>query len=198
MRTWLGCGRRIAAMAWWAVAVLGATLAVAAAAELDGVAMPDTLRVDGVALRLNGMGVRTYSLFRVHIYVAGLYLPQPSSNAEAILQSDATKVLTMHFVHDVSAERARTAWQKGFDANCRAPCHLPQDKVRQFLAAVPDFRVGDESMLVFVGHAVQFRVNGHVMGTVDDGDFARTVLANFIGRSPANDPLKHGLLGMSD
>ena len=46
----------------------------AIAAELDGVTMPDLLQVAGTPLRLNGMGLRTYPLFRIHIYVAGLYL----------------------------------------------------------------------------------------------------------------------------
>ena len=47
---------------------------VAHAAKLGDVQMPDTLQVDGKTLHLNGYGLRKYSIFGIHIYVASLYL----------------------------------------------------------------------------------------------------------------------------
>jgi len=163
----------------------------AVAAELDGVAMPDVLQAAGTPLRLNGMGIRTYSLFRIHIYVAGLYLQRPTADAEAILQSESIKLLDVHFVHDVDVEHARDAWVTGFRDNCKPPCRLPSQDVARFLAAVPAFRKGDESMLLFSGHAVE-------LGTVSDPTFSRAILATFIGGYPPTEPLKHGLLGLPD
>jgi hypothetical protein len=57
------------------------------AAELNGIKLPDTRQVAEVTLVLNGLGLRTYSVFRVPIYVAGLYLEQRDSSADAILRS---------------------------------------------------------------------------------------------------------------
>ena len=57
----------------------------AEAAVLDGVTFPDTQTVAGRRLVLNGTALRTYSILRVHIYVAALYLERPSSNAAQIL-----------------------------------------------------------------------------------------------------------------
>src|SRR5947209_3668079 len=82
-------------------------------AERDGVSLPDRQQVNGVTLYLNGVGVRTYSVLQVHIYVAGLYLTHPSSNADQILRSGETKLLSLYFLHDVTAEQARTAWREG-------------------------------------------------------------------------------------
>ena len=42
--------------------------------------LPDTLQVDGKTLHLNGLGLRTYSFLRIHIYVAGLYLEHLSTD----------------------------------------------------------------------------------------------------------------------
>jgi hypothetical protein len=170
----------------------------AAGAELDGVSMPDLLQAAGTPLRLNGMGVRTYSMFLIHIYVAGLYLERPTSDAEAILGAKFTKLLMVHFVHDVSAERARDAWASGFLDNCRSPCHLRGADVERFLAAVPEFHRGDESSLLFHGQSVTIAVNGRVLGDVADPDFARTILATFIGGYPPSEQFKHGLLGLRD
>jgi hypothetical protein len=168
----------------------------AAAAELDGVTLPDTRVVDGTALRLNGIAVRTFSMFQIHVYVAGLYLPQPTRDAEAILHSGEAKLLDIHFIHDVTADRAREAWLSGFRDNCRPPCRIPSNMLDEFLKRVPDIRAGDTTTLMFNGPNVEFRVDGRPMGTVTDPTFTRTILATFIGSYPSTEPLKHGLLGL--
>jgi Chalcone isomerase-like len=167
----------------------------AVGAELDGVAMPDTLRAAGTPLTLNGMGVRTYSIFSIRIYVAGLYLEHPTRDPEAILNSDTVKLLQIRFVHDVDAERARDAWMRGFRNNCKAPCELPHPDLEQFLAAVPDFHSGDQSEMLFSGHSVAFSVNGRPYGTVSNPVFARTILANFLYGGPRLEGFRQGLLG---
>ena len=58
----------------------------AAAKELAGVNMPDTLSVGDKTLKLNGVGLRKKAIFKV--YVGGLYLETPSKDAAAILASD--------------------------------------------------------------------------------------------------------------
>lgn len=168
----------------------------ARAAEMDGVTMPDFREVGGAMLRLNGMGVRTYSMFHVHIYVAGLYLERPTSDPEAILNGNGPKLLDIHFVHDVSEGNARKAWSDGFADNCVAPCHLEPNDVARFLAQVPAFRRGDHSTLEFGPHGVTVTINGRSLGTIDNPTFARAMLATFIGPVPPTEPLKHGLLGL--
>jgi hypothetical protein len=168
----------------------------AAAASIDGVELPQVKQAAGLPLRLNGIGMRTYSVFGIHVYVAGLYLEHPTSDAEAILSSDGAKLLDIHFVHDVNADQARDAWVQGFEENCRPPCHLKGPDVLHFLSAVPAFRRGDESTLLFIGRTVQIAVNGRTLGTISDADFTRAILATFIGPHPPSEPFKHGLLGL--
>jgi hypothetical protein len=62
-------------------------LSPARAAELQGVSMPDQQDVAGIRLILNGIGLRTYSILRIRIYVAGLYLERPNHDAQATLNS---------------------------------------------------------------------------------------------------------------
>src|SRR6195952_5585746 len=97
---------------------------MAAAAELDGVVMPDKQDIASHHLVLNGLGLRTYSLLRVHIYVAGLYLERRSTDPNTILVSSQPKMLRFVFLHDVSAEDARNSWREALDRNCPAPCRL--------------------------------------------------------------------------
>jgi Chalcone isomerase-like len=166
------------------------------AADLDGVAMPDTRVIDGTRMRLNGIGLRTYSVFGVHIYVAGLYLEQPSANPDNILHSRERKLLEIRFLRDVDAEDARKAWQEGFAGNCQPPsCYLDPQDIRRFLSAVPPMHQGDETLLLFTPKGVDVTHNGQPMGSITDPHFAETMLATFIGPAPPTPRLKRELLG---
>ena len=51
----------------------------AAAKEVDGRAVPDTVTAEGKTLKLNGPGLRTKCIFKV--YVGALYLEKPTYDA---------------------------------------------------------------------------------------------------------------------
>src|SRR5262245_16103743 len=93
---------RVLGSAMTAVALLSGS---ARAAERAGVQMADTVNVRGQNLVLNGLGVREASAFKVDVYVAGLYVPQRSSDPGQILRPDQSKVMDMVFVHDVKRDQ---------------------------------------------------------------------------------------------
>lgn len=167
----------------------------ASAAQLEGVTLPDTQSVGRGQLQLNGIALRTYSVFRIPIYVAGLYLTHHDSDPDHILSSADVKLLDIRFVHDVAEESARTAWREGFDHNCVAPCRLAREDVERFIASVPATRKGDHFSILFTRDGAEFAINGRLIGSVTDHRFATTVLATFIGPEPPTARLKQELLG---
>ena len=169
--------------------------AMAAAAELDGVVMPDKQDIAGHHLVLNGLGLRTYSLLRIHIYVAGLYLERRTTDPAAILVSNQPKMLRFVFLRDVSAEDARKSWREALDRNCPAPCRLPANSIERFLAAIPSVHSGDTNTLLFTGRGVEFFINGQSAGRIENPDFKQVILSTFIGPSPTSEEVKAGLLG---
>ena len=87
-----------------AIFLLGLGLtAVASAADLAGVSVPDSAQVAGANLTLNGVGLR--KKFFVKIYVGGLYLPQKSADAAAIAASTGPDRILMHMIYEVSKEQ---------------------------------------------------------------------------------------------
>jgi Chalcone isomerase-like len=173
-------------------------VSAAAAVELDGVAMPEAQTVAGARLALNGLALRTYSFLRVHIYVAALYLEHRTSDAKAILDSGQTKLLRFAFLRDVDAETARKSWAEAFERSCPAPCHVAAESIDRFLAAVPSVRQGEISTLLFNDRGMDFLMNGRLVGLVADTEFARIILATFIGQHPTSDEVKAGLLGVPE
>ncbi len=166
----------------------------AIAAELDGIHLPDAVHIEGKTLVLNGIGQRLYSFLRVPIYVAGLYVQHPSTDANAILDSSEVKLLTIKFQHDVSAGDARTAWREGFDDNCVAPCHLDPDAISRFLAAVPAMHAGDVYTILFTPGGARVDADEHPLGMIRLPGFAQAMLATFLGPRPASLPVKQALL----
>jgi hypothetical protein len=196
----LTCNTREAFVRRWScrvltmLALLAPFSTTATAAQLGGVYLPDAVHIEGKTLVLNGIGQRLYSFLRVPIYVAGLYVQHPSTDANAILDSPEVKLLTIKFQHDVSAEDARTAWRDGFDDNCVAPCHLDPNAVSRFLAAVPAMHVGDIYTILFTPDGARVDAGKHPLGVIRLPRFAQAMLATFLGPRPASFPVKEALL----
>ncbi len=178
-----------------AAAILACSLGPAGAAQMAGVILPDTWTVGTTRLALNGIGLRTYSILAIHIYVAGLYLRQRSHDGDAILDSPGIKLVEMHFVHDVSADSMRGAWRKGLVRNCVAPCVLSQTLMAQFLAALRPVKAGENVTLVFRPDGADAYFNMQPVGHIADAQFAKLMLSVFIGQNATVPDLKQELLG---
>ena len=70
------------------------TVAAVPAREVSGVKMPEVVSVAGRDLRLNGMGVRKMHLF-FEVYVVGLYLEKPTTEARAAITTSRNAFSTM-------------------------------------------------------------------------------------------------------
>jgi len=167
------------------------------AAELYGVAMPDSVSVDGKPLQLNGLGPRKATVFKVKVYVAGLYVDAKSNDGAAILASSGSKKLDLKFVREVEAGKIRDAWSEGLDKkeNCGGDCAPFQAKLAQLNAGMVDMKVGDTMSFLFRPSGVTVEVKGEVKPEIPGADFARALLSIWLGPNPPNSELKKGLLG---
>ena len=154
----------------WRIAAVVAILATPVLArEVAGIGFPETRQAGGVALRLNGAGVRLYSVFRVQVYAAALYLERPGGGAEAVLRSAQTKLIEVHALRAVAAE------------------------AEAFVGAVQPSAVGAVETYLFGPGGLHVALNGRPAGAYGPG-FAHLVLSTFIGASPPTEALKQALL----
>src|SRR6266481_5390714 len=122
------------------VILAASTLHTAALArELEGATLADTLTAGGKTLKLNGLGLRKKAMFKV--YVGGLYLESPSKDAGAILASDQSKAIRLHFLRDLKKGQLVEAFQEGFDANAKDKA-AQKAALDKMLALVPDVKEG--------------------------------------------------------
>lgn len=164
------------------------------AASLAGVTLPDSAQAGGKTLVLNGLGLRTK--FMVKVYVAGLYLEQKSSDASAILKSDGTKRLVMHFVRGVSKKQMTDAFEESFNDNSPDAVKTMKADIDRLLAALEDLQKDDEMIFTEVsGTGTTLSVKGKDKLTIAGPAFARVLFSVWLGPKPPNADLKKGILG---
>lgn len=180
-------------------ALLAATFflspALSFAVEVKGVSFKDEVLVGKKKLILNGVGLRTKTFFKVKVYLAGLYLEKPSTDYEAVLNSNEVKKIELVFLRDVDGKAIIESWKEGFGKNCKPHCKELAPK----LEALDDLtrNVKNKQWVYFTFYPDHFVLGSQGRETsIEGGEFSRVVLATFIGQQPPTVSLREGLMGL--
>lgn len=166
------------------------------AASCNGIEFPPDLPVDGQSLVLNGMGLREATMLNLDVYVAGLYLPDRETRADAILDANPIWQVDMEFLRHVDAEDIREAWNEGLENN-GAEMKAMADSIGALDALVRDLNAGDRlSFSHVLGKGLRVGMNDRDT-LIPGDDFARAMLAIWLGPNPPDADLRQGLLGAS-
>jgi chalcone isomerase-like protein len=173
------------------------------AAELEGVRLDDRVQVDGQALELNGMALRTW--FLVRLYVAGLYLPRKVTSAETAINGEGPKRIVLVMMRDATADQFCEFIENGMHANndeaditrVRPQTESLFSKIR----AIGEARSGARIVLDYApsASATTLIVDGAPQGEAMHGaEFFRALLRIWLGERPAQPELKRLLLGVEE
>lgn len=181
--------------------LLGAAIAAPLAAQdstatLNDVTLPRRVTVEGHDLVLNGMALR--KKFIIKVYVAGLYLPEPSTNAEQILASDAPRRMVLQFLYHPSAKQMCGAWNESLEDNTpNASAELKQQFVT-LCGYMEDVKKGEQFVFTYLpGSGTTVEVRGKVKGTIMGKEFADALFKSWIGPRPGpGEGFKKKVLGI--
>ena len=188
--------RRILAVAGLLILSMVLLASASNAVTVEDVAVADEAAVGGQNLVLNGVGVREATMLKVKVYVMGLYLPEKTQDAEAIIASEGNKRIAMHFVRSVGVEDLRKGWTEGFEKNTQDVAAV-QSEIDRFNATMRDVEEGEAIVLDFIDQSVAVSVGGQQADTIEGRDFQQALVAIWLGPHPPNDSLKSGVLGGS-
>jgi hypothetical protein len=178
---------------------LGAALllvlaASAPAAEVSGVNVPDTTTVDGKNLKLNGAGLRKKAIFKV--YVAGLYVENPSHDPAALLSSNQIKSMRLQMMRSLKGKQISDAIIEGFERNSKAQQEKLKSRLDQLTAMFPDVSEGDDIVMTWIpDKGTRVTIRGTDRGTIEGRDFADALFAVWLGPNPVQEDLKKALVG---
>ncbi|MBU1612143.1 MAG: chalcone isomerase family protein [Proteobacteria bacterium] len=174
-----------------------ALCSTALSAELEGVTLPDSMDTDGSALVLNGMAQR--SVLWIDVYVAGLYLPAKTADADSALAMDGPKRMDMVFQRDVESADICKAWKEGFEKNADGGGEAVMPTLDALCAATPDLKVGDTMAYIYTASTdtTDFILNGTSTFSAPGKDFYTALLSCWIGPKPGpGKSFKKGVLGL--
>ena len=171
---------------------------VVSAAEVEGVKIDDKTRVGNAELTLNGAGLRKRVFFKV--YAMGLYVPQKTSNAAALVDQPGPKRVTIRMLRDVSADAFNEALAEGIRANhSEADAKALEPRLKELgaiIAGVGEAKKGMAINLDWTGAETQVLIQDKPVGKPIAGqDFYRALLRVWLGDKPVQDDLKKALLG---
>jgi hypothetical protein len=168
------------------------------AREVAGIELPEqaTLETGGTPLLLNGAGIRKKLFFS--IYLASLYLPNRTTEASTILETDQASRVQMDMLYsEVEKEKLVSAWNDGFEANHSVEeLTLLKERVDRFNGMFKTLVAGDQVLLDYLpGTGTRVIINGTQQGVVPGHDFNQALLKIWLGESPVTKSLKRDLLG---
>jgi hypothetical protein len=156
--------------------------------------MPDTQPVAGKTLVLNGLGLRTK--YMVKVYVAGLYLEQKSSDANAIIKADAPKRIVLQFVHAVTKGEMTGAFNDSFNDNTPDAVKTMKPDIDKLFGAIGDVKVGDQMIFTYVpGTGTTYAQGGQDKVTIPGAAFGQVMFSVWLGPKPPTSDCKKGMLG---
>lgn len=173
--------------------------AFAQSVTVEGVAFEPAVSVGGQSLTLNGAGVRTRVVFKV--YATGLYVPQKSGDAAALLGQTGPRRVAITMLRDVDGATFSDALVDGLKANHGADqlaaLKSQIDRLQATLKGIGEAKKGDRIQLDWVPESgTVITVNGQPRGEpIAGAPFYTALLRIWLGDKPADASLKKAMLG---
>ncbi len=167
--------------------------------EMEGQKFEPTVQVGGQTLNLNGVGLRRRAIFKV--YVAGLYVPQKSTNAAALINDKGARRISLRMLRDVDADSFIDSFNDGLKNNlgeAQLTALKPQmDALTATLKSIGEAKKGDAIDFDYTPDGgTRISVNGQPRGNpIPGAEFFSAVLRIWLGEKPADESLKKGMLG---
>lgn len=178
------------------LALAGSLTVAPADTTFNKVTLPGSVQVGGQTLVLNGVALRKKAIFKV--YVAGLYLPAKTTDADGVLAGDAPRRLVMQFVRDVGKDKMCEAWDEALENNTpNASAELKAQFVT-LCAYMEDIKDTQQFVFTYLpGTGTQIMVAGVEKGTIAGKPFADALFKAWIGPKPGpGEGFKKDLMGI--
>lgn len=177
------------------VAILAVASLTALPINVSAAELPQLLQAGEHRLVLNGWGTRTKTLLQ--LYVAGLYLTQPSSSPAAIVAADEPMAIRIKITSGfVSQANLVASLIEGFHNSTGGNLTPIQSQIDQFRGCFLEaITKGDVFDLVYLPkHGVIVNKNGRLKGVVAGAEFKRALFNIWLSEKPIDTNLKQAML----
>lgn len=165
--------------------------------QVGDATLPNTMKVGGENLVLNGAGIRKKAIV-LKLYSGGLYVPQKTSNASAILNSEENMAIRLVITSSfVSSEAMSEAVKEGFEASMNGNTAPLASEIKKFIGFFSDEIVEKDTFDITYqkGKGVVAFKNGKELGAIKGTNFKKALFGIWLGNNPVDSKLKKEMLG---
>lgn len=161
--------------------------------EINGVKVASKATFQEKELDLNGAGLREKLWF--DLYVGMLYVTNKSKSADALINSNNPMAIKLHITDSkVTQEKMVKAVNEGFENSSHGKA--TKEERSRFKSFFSDEIVeGTIFDIVYMDGKITVYRNGVKKGSVEGLEFKKALFAIWLGKEPADDDLKEGMLG---
>lgn len=175
--------------------VVFALFSMNAQTTVSGVKVDSKLSLEGKDLTLNGAGIR--EKFWMDLYVGSLYTTKKTTNGQDVVDSKDAAAIKLNIVSGmITSDKMISAINEGFDNSTNKNTAPLKSKIDTFKGFFKEkINKGDSFIIMYDGNDVTVYKNGTKKGSIDGYDFKKALFGIWLGKKPADDDLKDGMLG---
>jgi Chalcone isomerase-like len=191
--------RRILVFVTMLVFVVGAgSVGFAEDMEILGVTFPGEKVIEGKTLKLNGVAYRK-ALGIVKVFVQGLYLENPTQDADEVINSEQVKYLLTHYLTSKATVKKLHEGVAEAMVKCNSPemVSAHQADIDRYISWMDkDMAPGLTAESTYVpGKGLMYTYQGVMKGTIQGSEFMKMYYRMNVGEK-APKKLRKGLLGL--
>lgn len=161
---------------------------------ISGVTFFSDMYLGGQKLIVNGGGLR--EKYFIDLYVAALYIKAKTKDAATIINNDEPMGITIKLVsNSVTREKFIESVNEGFKNASHGKA--TKDEITKFTSSfIYEFKKGDIINFKYTTDSgVLIEKNGVKLTTIPGLDFKKALFSIWLGKIPADETLKNGMLG---
>jgi hypothetical protein len=159
---------------------------VAWAAKHEGVSMRDTASVGEAKLSLVGMSLKEATVFKVDVFVAGLYTETPPKHPQTLIECGQTQRLLLEFKRGIDDGVLGERWSEELEDRAEEDAAFDakklHDRIMKIGKLIPDVEKKDRLQFTYVpSKGLEIEHNGKVRGSIPGRDFCAVFFDGFFG-----------------
>ena len=165
--------------------------------KINGIVVPNVIKVDGKYLKLNGAGVR--EKYFLDLYVGALYLTEKTSDANQIINDDKLMAIKLNVISGmVNRENMEEAIREGFEKSTKNNIEPIKDRINTLInkGFSSEIKKGDVFDIIYKpGIGTELLKNNKLLVTIKGLDFKKGLFGIWLCDQPADSNLKKKMLG---
>jgi len=164
------------------------------AAEISGVWFDENYVDHGINMSLQGIGIKRLLFFKA--FAAGFYSEQ---GHDIDLLDNCPKRIEVEYFVNIPGEKLNNFTIEVMKNNVSEfELGSLKEKIREMGKYFVDLKPGDRFSLTYIPSVgTKFVHNGHLVGIIKGGEFAKALFSVWIGKRPFDDRLKEQVLGLN-